>query len=65
MKGYVVAMGVTALLAGMAPAAQAVAARPGASPSGAAPGGHHIRAEHQRNHLSRYQDPPTALTLAA
>ena len=26
---------------------------------------HHIRAEHQRNHLSRYQDPPAALTLAA
>jgi hypothetical protein len=26
---------------------------------------HHIRREHQRNHLSRYQDPPAALTLAA
>ena len=26
---------------------------------------HHIRQEHQRNHLSRYQDPPAALTLAA
>jgi hypothetical protein len=26
---------------------------------------HHIRQEHQRNHLSRYHDPPAALTLAA
>ncbi|HET7246175.1 MAG TPA: ISKra4 family transposase [Streptosporangiaceae bacterium] len=26
---------------------------------------HHIAREHQRNHLSRYQDPPAALTLAA
>ncbi len=26
---------------------------------------HHIRHEHQRNHLSKYQDPPGSLTLAA
>ncbi len=26
---------------------------------------HHIRAEHQRNHLSRYQDPAAILALAA
>lgn len=26
---------------------------------------HHTRAEHQRNHLSRYQDPAAILAVAA
>jgi glucan 1,4-alpha-glucosidase len=37
MRGYVVTMSVAALLAGLAPAAQAVAMRPGAAPNRAAP----------------------------
>jgi glucan 1,4-alpha-glucosidase len=39
MRGYVVTMSVAALLAGLAPAAQAVAMRPGAAPDRAAPNG--------------------------